>query len=418
MAGCVGSGEAGRLLWTAFGPISSVSFSFGYALLGNKGLQVRGRRTVCTGLSSRGPWIPGASGRVGMNVQELLLASGNERCADCRAAGPRWASLNLQTLICLDCSGVHRDLGPQISKVRSISLDSWDSAMLQSVLSGGGNARVNAVLEAQLPSDFKRPNPAVDPYAMRVFLLDKYVHKRFARSTGTAVTGKPAVSGTQSHTPQTPSEPIKGSNGSNIRPQRLSGLSGAKGSQDQQKSVSTSSLIDLWDASEAPIAAPDPAATTVVSQAASGSHAAPASNAASTAGTKTGSAVATASASTKAMGRTTQASRKDDLQLSDLWDTRKKPEQLLPSSSFPSDKRKTEKGTAGATIDPPKTLPTIDPARLERAKLKAAYETTDAYLQTILKDEAFSGTQRNDVPPRPMSPSTKLSQAIARELGL
>jgi len=32
-------------------------------------------------------------------------------CADCGAKEPSWLSLNLGTIICLDCSGIHRSLG-------------------------------------------------------------------------------------------------------------------------------------------------------------------------------------------------------------------------------------------------------------------------------------------------------------------
>ncbi|KAK3005412.1 hypothetical protein RJ639_015818 [Escallonia herrerae] len=42
---------------------------------------------------------------------------GNNFCAECCASDPDWASLNLGILICIECSGVHRNLGVHISKV-------------------------------------------------------------------------------------------------------------------------------------------------------------------------------------------------------------------------------------------------------------------------------------------------------------
>lgn len=38
---------------------------------------------------------------------------------------PDWASLNLGVLMCIECSGIHRNLGSHISKVRSLDLDDW-----------------------------------------------------------------------------------------------------------------------------------------------------------------------------------------------------------------------------------------------------------------------------------------------------
>lgn len=50
---------------------------------------------------------------------------GNGFCVDCDAPGPEWASLNLGVLMCIECSGIHRNLGSHISKVRSLGLDDW-----------------------------------------------------------------------------------------------------------------------------------------------------------------------------------------------------------------------------------------------------------------------------------------------------
>lgn len=50
---------------------------------------------------------------------------GNGFCVDCDAPTPEWASLNLGILMCIECSGIHRNLGSHISKVRSLGLDEW-----------------------------------------------------------------------------------------------------------------------------------------------------------------------------------------------------------------------------------------------------------------------------------------------------
>lgn len=50
---------------------------------------------------------------------------GNSICADCDAQNPDWASLNLGVLVCIECSGIHRNLGSHISRIRSLDLDEW-----------------------------------------------------------------------------------------------------------------------------------------------------------------------------------------------------------------------------------------------------------------------------------------------------
>jgi len=64
--------------------------------------------------------------------KEILVNSiidGN-KCADCGNEKPSWISLNLLTIVCLECSGIHRSLGPNVSKVRSLKLDNLNSAVL------------------------------------------------------------------------------------------------------------------------------------------------------------------------------------------------------------------------------------------------------------------------------------------------
>lgn len=50
-------------------------------------------------------------------IDVLQRVCGNDKCADCGAPEPDWASLNLGVLVCIECSGVHRNLGVHISKV-------------------------------------------------------------------------------------------------------------------------------------------------------------------------------------------------------------------------------------------------------------------------------------------------------------
>jgi hypothetical protein len=52
----------------------------------------------------------------------LRRVPGNDACADGGAADPDWASLNLGILLCIECSGVHRNMSVQVSKVGNMLL--------------------------------------------------------------------------------------------------------------------------------------------------------------------------------------------------------------------------------------------------------------------------------------------------------
>lgn len=62
---------------------------------------------------------------------------------------PDWASLNLGALICIECSGIHRNLGTHLSRVRSLDLDDWPVG-LSMVMMAIGNAMANSVWEGAL----------------------------------------------------------------------------------------------------------------------------------------------------------------------------------------------------------------------------------------------------------------------------
>lgn len=43
---------------------------------------------------------------------------------------PDWASYTLGIFVCLNCSGIHRNL-PAVSKVKSIRLDRWEDSLVE-----------------------------------------------------------------------------------------------------------------------------------------------------------------------------------------------------------------------------------------------------------------------------------------------
>uniref|UniRef100_A0A8D1SFQ3 Arf-GAP domain-containing protein n=1 Tax=Sus scrofa TaxID=9823 RepID=A0A8D1SFQ3_PIG len=73
-------------------------------------------------------------------------------------ADPNWASLNLGALMCIECSGIHRNLGTHLSRVRSLDLDDWPIELIK-VMSSIGNELANSVWEE---SSQGRPKPSLD----------------------------------------------------------------------------------------------------------------------------------------------------------------------------------------------------------------------------------------------------------------
>lgn len=73
------------------------------------------------------------------DLESLRAVAGNNVCVDCGAEAPTWASLNLGVLMCISCSGIHRNLGVHISRVRSLELDDFRESFLE-VLKRIGNA--------------------------------------------------------------------------------------------------------------------------------------------------------------------------------------------------------------------------------------------------------------------------------------
>ncbi|BBN06701.1 stromal membrane-associated protein [Marchantia polymorpha subsp. ruderalis] len=93
-------------------------------------------------------------------LKELLSHPDNQLCADCRAPHPKWASTNIGVFICIKCSGVHRSLGVDISRVISLTLDTWTDDQVELMLAVGGNDAANATYEAYAPHNSRPPSNA------------------------------------------------------------------------------------------------------------------------------------------------------------------------------------------------------------------------------------------------------------------
>ncbi|XP_067898388.1 arf-GAP with coiled-coil, ANK repeat and PH domain-containing protein 2-like isoform X2 [Heterodontus francisci] len=114
-------------------------------------------------------------------LQRVECIAGNTNCCDCGQSDPRWASINLGITLCIECSGIHRSLGVHFSKVRSLTLDSWEPELLK-LMCALGNSVINRIYEAQVEEmHFKKPNAGDSRLEKESWIKAKYVEKKFVQ---------------------------------------------------------------------------------------------------------------------------------------------------------------------------------------------------------------------------------------------
>ncbi|ROL45572.1 Arf-GAP with coiled-coil, ANK repeat and PH domain-containing protein 2 [Anabarilius grahami] len=114
-------------------------------------------------------------------LEEVQAISGNGQCCDCGEPGPDWASINLGITLCITCSGIHRSLGVHFSKVRSLTLDSWEPELVK-LMCELGNTAINKIYEARIDEiTIKKPHPSNPRYKK------KFIHKLPETGRGTVL---------------------------------------------------------------------------------------------------------------------------------------------------------------------------------------------------------------------------------------
>uniref|UniRef100_A0AAZ3PSD0 ArfGAP with SH3 domain, ankyrin repeat and PH domain 1b n=1 Tax=Oncorhynchus tshawytscha TaxID=74940 RepID=A0AAZ3PSD0_ONCTS len=122
-------------------------------------------------------------------IEEVLRMPGNEVCCDCGAADPKWLSTNLGILTCIECSGIHREMGVHISRIQSMELDKLGTSELL-LAKNVGNSSFNEIMEENLPGPSPKPTPSSDMTVRKEFINAKYVDHKFARKTCTSSAAK------------------------------------------------------------------------------------------------------------------------------------------------------------------------------------------------------------------------------------
>ncbi|XP_067838112.1 arf-GAP with SH3 domain, ANK repeat and PH domain-containing protein 1-like isoform X1 [Heptranchias perlo] len=122
-------------------------------------------------------------------IEDVQRMPGNDICCDCGAPDPTWLSTNLGILTCIECSGIHREMGVHISRIQSLELDKLGTSELL-LAKNVGNISFNEILEASLPHPSSKPIPNSDMTARKEYIHAKYVEHKFARRLCTSSSAK------------------------------------------------------------------------------------------------------------------------------------------------------------------------------------------------------------------------------------
>ncbi|XP_055328345.1 arfGAP with SH3 domain, ANK repeat and PH domain-containing protein-like isoform X2 [Paramacrobiotus metropolitanus] len=111
-------------------------------------------------------------------IKQVQKLPGNNRCCDCDAEkDPTWLSTNFGVLTCIECSGVHREMGVHISRIQSLTLDNLGTAQLL-LARTMTNLLFNQIFEGSL-NNVRKPTAASTMDDRMQFIRAKYIDKRF-----------------------------------------------------------------------------------------------------------------------------------------------------------------------------------------------------------------------------------------------
>lgn len=131
----------------------------------------------CRDLQLKGRVMSAEKERIFRALKDVVQIPGNGICGDCGLPEPEWASTTLGIFICLNCSGIHRNI-PDVSIIKSLLLDPWNDSQIQHMASLGNEA-AKRKYEAFVPAYYYVPTYRDSQVLLEQWIRSKYERKDF-----------------------------------------------------------------------------------------------------------------------------------------------------------------------------------------------------------------------------------------------
>lgn len=114
---------------------------------------------------------------------DAVNARGNDnKCGECGAGYPTWALVNLGVFLCGRCALVHkRVLGPQVSHVKLLTLDTWSPDEIDRLRRTGNRKNKKKYNSQRVPFPFDADD---DPALVDQWMVEKYKYRSYSDSAG------------------------------------------------------------------------------------------------------------------------------------------------------------------------------------------------------------------------------------------
>lgn len=108
---------------------------------------------------------------------QMFLNESNVYCFECGVRNVQWTSVNNAIFLCMNCSGVHRGFGVNLSFVRSTTMDEWSPKQLTLMMLGGNDKLKDFLADYDIPHE-----PYINKYKTKACVYYRQMLEDLAES--------------------------------------------------------------------------------------------------------------------------------------------------------------------------------------------------------------------------------------------